>query len=135
MSSGSEKVIAEIPVNEDGILSLSSQEAKVIIENVSNSNFDLDYIYEDPSNDADKQSGDATTTNLMDVSNEGTEKSTNRFKDVSVEDTDVFIHENINRNTAYKTKTDVKKKLLNGFNSKERRETFVKFPVAKWTAY
>jgi len=71
--------------------------------------FDLDYIYEDPSNDADKQSGDATTTNLMDVSNEGTEKSTNRFKDVSVEDTDAFLHENINRNTAYKTKTDVKK--------------------------
>jgi hypothetical protein len=53
MSSGSEK---EITVNEDGILSLSSQEAKVILENVSNSNVHLDYIYEDPSNDADKQS-------------------------------------------------------------------------------
>ena len=60
MSSGSEKVIAEIPVNEDGILCLSGQEAKVILENVSRSNIHLDYIYEDPSNDADKQSGDAT---------------------------------------------------------------------------
>jgi hypothetical protein len=67
MSSGSEKVITEIPVNEDGILSLSSQEAKVILENVYNSNFHLDYIYEDPSNDADKQSGDATTADLMDA--------------------------------------------------------------------
>jgi hypothetical protein len=38
-------MIAEIPVNEDGIFSLSSQEAKVILENVSNSNFHLDYIY------------------------------------------------------------------------------------------
>jgi hypothetical protein len=38
MSSGSEKVITEIPVNEEGILSLSSQEAKVILENVYNSN-------------------------------------------------------------------------------------------------
>ena len=54
MSSGSEKVITEIPVNEEGILSLSSQETKVILENVYNSNFHLDYIYEDPSNDADK---------------------------------------------------------------------------------
>ena len=35
MSSGSEKVIAEIPVNEGGILCLSGQEAKVILENVS----------------------------------------------------------------------------------------------------
>ena len=33
---------------------------------------------------------------------------TNRFKDVSVEDIDAFLHENINKNTAYKTKTDVK---------------------------
>jgi hypothetical protein len=58
MSSGSEK---EITVNEDGILSLSSQEAKVILENVSNSNVHLDYIYEDPSNDADKQSNSVTS--------------------------------------------------------------------------
>ena len=121
MSSGSEKVIAEIPVNEGGILCLSGQEAKVILENVSKSNIHLDYIYEDPSNDTDKQSGDATTADLMDVSNESTEKSTNRFKDVSVEDTDAFLHENINKNTAYKTKTDVQK-ILNGFNSMERRD-------------
>jgi hypothetical protein len=107
MSSGSEKVIAEIPVNEDGILCLSGQEAKVILENIYKSNIHLDYIYEDPSNDADKQSGDATTADLMDVSNESTEKSTNRFKDVTVEDTDAFLHENINKNTAYKTKTYV----------------------------
>ena len=107
MSSGSEKVIAEIPVNEDGILCLSGQEAKVILENISKSNIHLDYIYEDPSNDADKQSGDATTADLMDVSNESNEKSTNRFKDVTVEDTDAFLHENINKNTAYKTKTYV----------------------------
>lgn len=80
----------------------------MILENVSNSNLDLDYIYEDSRNDADKQSGDATTADLMDVSNENTEKSTNRFKDVSVEETDAFLHENINRNTAYKTKTEVK---------------------------
>jgi hypothetical protein len=33
---------------------------------------------------------------------------TNRFKDVSVEGTDAFLHENINKNTANKTKTDVK---------------------------
>jgi hypothetical protein len=33
---------------------------------------------------------------------------TNRFKDVSVEGTDAFLHEIINKNTAYKTKTDVK---------------------------
>ena len=111
MSSGSEKVIAEIPVNEGGILCLSGQEAKVILENVSKSNIHLDYIYEDPSNDADKQSGDATTADLMDVSNESTEKSTNRFKDVSVEDTDAFLHENINKNTANKTKTDVQKNI------------------------
>ena len=111
MSSGSEKVIAEIPVNEGGILCLSGQEAKVILENVSKSNIHLDYIYEDPSNDADKQSGDATTADLMDVSNESTEKSTHRFKDVSVEDTDAFLHENINKNTAYKTKTDVQKNI------------------------
>ena len=58
MSSGSEK---EIHVNEDGILSQSSQEAKVILENVSNSNFHLDYIYEDPSNDADNQSNSVTS--------------------------------------------------------------------------
>ena len=107
MSSGSEKVIAEIPVNEDGILCLSGQEAKVILENISKSNIHLDYIYEDPSNDVDKQSGDATTADLMDVSNESNEKSTNRFKDVTVEDTDAFLHENINKNTAYKTKTYV----------------------------
>ena len=57
----------------------------------------------------------------MDVSNESTEKSTNRFKDVSVEDTDAFLHENINKNIAYKTKTDAQK-ILNGFNSMERRD-------------
>ena len=37
-------------INENGIISLTSQEAKVILENASNSSFHLDYIYEDPRN-------------------------------------------------------------------------------------
>ena len=122
MSSGgedaeSDKMIAEIPINDDGTLDLSSQEAKIILENVSNANFQLDYIIGD--DDADKLNdgrqgetvpAESADTLDIDVNNNQSnpDKSSNRFKDVSQEDTDAFLLENINKNTAYKTKGDLR---------------------------
>ena len=93
--------VMEIPVDEDGILKLTTEEAKAILEQVSTSNFELDCNLGDLNFDEDLEPPSCESANAGSSDDK-------RFSYVSLEDTDKFLMDNINKNTAYKTKADVK---------------------------
>ncbi|XP_063399089.1 zinc finger MYM-type protein 2-like [Mytilus trossulus] len=98
-------------------VSFTSEEAKVILADFArtsyDSTFEIDYDFQelnyetDTGNEVRVDENPSSSMNDVNV-NDSNNKENKRFSDVSLEDTDKFLVDTVNKNTLYKTRTDVK---------------------------
>jgi len=103
MSSDKQKVDSE------SALKFTNEEAKQIFNEFAKdvgSSFELDFYGNFDELNYESESDISTNLNLPDADDSAI--SNTRFPNVSLDDTDKFLLENINKNTMYKTKADVK---------------------------
>lgn len=98
-------------------VSFTSEEAKVILADFArtsnDSTFEIDYDFQELNYETDTGNevrvDESSSSSMNDVNvNDSDNKENKRFSDVSLEDTDKFLVDTVNKNTLYKTRTDVK---------------------------